>query len=109
MNVSLYVWQRASAAVMAPMIAVHIALIFYATRHGLAAADILARTRGSVGWALFYGAFVCAASIHGGIGVRNVLAEWSRLDVSAANMAAVAFALAICALGLRAVAALVLR
>jgi hypothetical protein len=44
MNVSLYVWQRATAAVMAPMVAAHIAIIFYATRHGMAAADILART-----------------------------------------------------------------
>ena len=41
MNVALYVWQRATAALMAPMIVVHVAVIFYATRHGLSAADIL--------------------------------------------------------------------
>ena len=41
MNVRLYVWQRATAAMMAPLVLVHIAVIFYATRQGLTAADIL--------------------------------------------------------------------
>ena len=108
MNVSLYIWQRASAAAMAPMIAVHIAVIFYAARHAVTAADILARTRGSVGWAAFYAAFVGLASIHGAIGVRNVLAEWSPLDDRGANIAAAVFGAALFGLGLRAVAALVL-
>ena len=44
MNVRLYVWQRATAAVMVPLIAVHLAVIFYATRNGLTAVDILGRT-----------------------------------------------------------------
>ena len=48
MNVRLYVWQRATAALMAPLVLVHIAVIFYATRPGLSAADILSRTHGSV-------------------------------------------------------------
>ena len=33
MNVRLYLWQRTTAAVMAPLVIVHIAVIFYATRH----------------------------------------------------------------------------
>ena len=69
MNVRLYVWQRATAAVMAPLVMVHIAVIFYATRHGMSAADILGRTRGSIAWAAFYGLFVLAVSIHASIGV----------------------------------------
>ncbi len=48
MNVRLYIWQRATAALMAPLVLVHIAVIFYATRQGLTAADILSRTRGSI-------------------------------------------------------------
>ena len=48
--------QRVTAALMVPLILVHLAVIFYATRSGLTAADILARTRGSVVWALNYGA-----------------------------------------------------
>ena len=62
MNVSLYIWQRLTAAVMAPLVLVHVIVIFYATRKGLSAADILARTRGSLAWASFYGAFVVAAA-----------------------------------------------
>ena len=73
MNVRLYVWQRATAAVMAPLVLGHIAVIFYATRQSLTAADILSRTHGSVLWASYYGLFVAAASIHASIGVRNVL------------------------------------
>jgi len=108
MNVALYIAQRTSAAVMVPMIAVHIAVIFYATRHAVTAADILARTGGSLGWAAFYAAFAAAASLHGAIGIRNILAEWSPLGDRGANIAAAAFGAALFGLGLRAVAALVL-
>jgi fumarate reductase subunit C len=108
MNLLLYLWQRGTAALMAPMVLVHLAVIYYATRHGLAAADILGRLRGSAGWGGFYALFVIAASIHAGIGIRNVLAEWSPLNERAAGMAAVAFGALLCGLGLRAVAAVVL-
>src|SRR5262249_43348305 len=55
MNVRLYVWQRATAALMLPLVLVHVTVIFYATRRGMTAADILARTRGSIVWAALYG------------------------------------------------------
>jgi fumarate reductase subunit C len=108
MNVRLYIWQRATAAIMAPLVIVHIAVIFYATRHGLSAADVLARTRGSVAWAAFYGLFVLAVSIHASIGVRNVLTEWSPLSERRAGVSATIFGLFLAALGMRAVAAVVL-
>jgi fumarate reductase subunit C len=108
MNVRLYLWQRATAAVMAPMILVHLAIIFYATRHGLSAADILSRTRGSIWWFFFYGTFVFLAAIHASIGVRNVLAEWTGLRDRQSGILAIAFGVLLLALGLRAVAAVVL-
>jgi fumarate reductase subunit C len=108
MNVRLYIWQRTTAAIMAPLILVHIAVIFYATRQGMSAADILARTRGSVAWAAFYGLFVVAVSIHASIGVRNVLGEWSPLSERRAGNCAIVFGLLLAALGIRAVAAVVL-
>jgi fumarate reductase subunit C len=108
MNVRLYIWQRATAAVMAPLVLVHIAVIFYATRHGLSAADILSRTRGSIAWAAFYGLFVLAASIHASIGVRNVLNEWTPLPERRIDACVVFFGLVLALLGLRAVAAVVL-
>jgi fumarate reductase subunit C len=108
MNVRLYVWQRAMAALMLPLVLIHIAVIFYATRQGLTAADILSRTHGSVMWAAYYGIFVAAVSIHAAIGVRNILAEWSPLGDRRAGQFSVAFGLLLLALGLRAVAAVVL-
>jgi fumarate reductase subunit C len=108
MNVSLYVSQRAAAAIMAPMIVVHVGVIFYATRHGLTAADILTRTRGNIAWGIFYALFVVAASAHAAIGIRNILAEWSPLGDRGAGVASLIFGLVLLALGLRAVAAVTL-
>jgi fumarate reductase subunit C len=108
MNVRLYIWQRATAALMLPLVLLHVAVIFYATRQGMSAADILARTRGSIMWASLYGAFVVAVAVHAAIGVRNVLTEWSPLKDRAAGLLAVLFGILLLLLGLRAVAAVVL-
>ncbi len=108
MNVRLYILQRGTAALMVPLIVVHLAVIFYATRHQLSAEDILARTRNSATWALFYGTFVVAASIHAAIGVRNVLTEWSGLSGRMSGLLGFLFGAMLLALGLRAVAAVVL-
>jgi fumarate reductase subunit C len=108
MNVRLYIWQRATAAIMAPLVLVHIAVIFYATRQGMSASDVLERTRGSIVWAAFYGLFVIAVSIHASIGVRNVLHEWLPLNERRAGLCAILFGLLVAVLGIRAVAAVVL-
>ena len=108
MNVRLYVWQRATAALMVPLVLVHIAVIFYATRRGMSAADILSRTHGSIVWASYYGLFVAAASIHAAIGFRNVLTEWSPLADQRSGLFAVVFGLLLAVLGARAVFAVVL-
>jgi fumarate reductase subunit C len=107
MNVRLYVLQRATAALMAPLVLIHIAIIFYATRQGLTAADILSRTHGSVVWASYYSLFVAAVSIHAAIGVRNVLTEWSPLNDRDAGWCAVLLGIALALLGFHAVVALV--
>jgi fumarate reductase subunit C len=108
MTMRLYLWQRATAAAMVPLVLVHIAVIFYATRKGMTAADILSRTNGSIVWATYYGLFVAAASIHASIGVRNVLTEWSPLTDRRADLLAVAFGLLLAVIGARAVFAVVL-
>ena len=108
MNVRLYLWQRATAALMVPLVLVHIAVIFYASRNGMTAADILSRTHGSIVWASYYGLFVAAASIHAAIGVRNVLTEWSPLADRRAGLFSLLFGLLLAALGARAVFAVVL-
>jgi fumarate reductase subunit C len=75
-NVRLYVIQRLTAVLMVPLIAGHLFVIFAATSAGLTAADILGRTRGSIGWAIYYALFVLLASAHGAIGMRAVMRDW---------------------------------
>jgi fumarate reductase subunit C len=108
MTMRLYLWQRATAALMVPLVLVHIAVIFYATRNGMTAANILSRTHGSITWASYYGLFVAAASIHAAIGVRNVLTEWSPLNDRHAGLFAIVLGLLLAVLGARAVCAVVL-
>ena len=68
----LWTAQRASAAVLAICVAVHLATIVYAVRGGLTGAEILERTHGSIGWMLFYSVFVLAVAVHAPIGVRTI-------------------------------------
>ena len=104
---TLFVLQRLSAKLLAPLVIAHLVLILYAVHGGLSAAEILGRTQGSVTWALFYGLFVIAVAIHAPIGVRNIVHEWTRWRGRSLDVASVALALALLALGLRAVAAVV--
>ncbi len=108
MERQLYILQRATAAIMAPFVMIHLAVIFYALGGGLTAAEILGRTRGEPGWALFYGLFVLALAIHAPIGLRAVLREWTPWRGPSLGIALLAFGLLLLALGLRAVAAVVL-
>ncbi len=72
----LWVAQRASAAVLALCVLVHLATLIYAVRGGLTAAEILSRTQGSAAWFAFYSLFVLAIVVHVPIGLRAVLGEW---------------------------------
>ena len=103
----LFVLQRASAGLLAPFVVLHLLVILYAVQGGLTAEEILARTRGSVGWALFYGAFVGLAAVHAPIGLRNVLRDWTRWRGRSLDWAMLALGLVFLAMGLRAVAAVV--
>ena len=107
MEARLFLLQRLSAAVLAPLVLAHLVLILLATRQGLTAEAILARTEGNLAWALFYGLFVLAAALHAPIGLRTVLREWSPWRGRSLDLAALAFGLALLALGLRAVIAVV--
>lgn len=107
MTARLYLLQRGSALLLAPLVLVHLVLIVLAVRNGLSAEEILARTRGSLGWSLFYGLFVLTVATHGAIGLRTILIEWARLGQRAANATAWAAALILLVLGLRAVWAVV--
>lgn len=79
LNIRLYMAQRLSAMVMAPLVLGHIAVMIYAIEGGLTTAEILGRTQGSFLWFLFYGSFILAASIHAAIGLRVILHETTGL------------------------------
>lgn len=99
----LFLAQRATAFVLAFAVAAHLATIVYAVRGDLTAADILARTHGNIGLALFYALFVVAVAMHAPIGLRSVLHEWMAWRGKSLDVALVLFALLLLMLGLRAV------
>ena len=108
MDLRLYLVQRISAMVMAPLVIGHIAVMIVAIQGGLSAEEILGRTQGSVFWALFYGTFVLAVSMHAAIGLRTIVQEW--LGITGAALNAVAWVVfgGLLIMGLYAVAAVVL-
>ena len=93
--------------VLAACVMVHLVTIIYAVRGGLSAAEILARTRGSIAWGTFYSVFVIAAAIHGAIGLRTIAAEWLGFRGEAAELAMTVVGLLLVILGLRGVVAMV--
>ena len=101
-----FVLQRASAAVLAFCVIVHLAAIIYAVRHGLTSAAIVARMHASAFWPVFYSVFVVAAAIHAPLGLRAVADEWLGLRGRAADAVLAALALVLLGGGLYAVRAL---
>ena len=102
---TLWIAQRASAAVLALCVAVHLATIVYAVRGGLTAAEILGRTRGSTAWFAFYALFVLAVTVHAPIGLRTVLGEWLGWRGRSRDWTLLFFAIGILWMGMRAVLA----
>jgi fumarate reductase subunit C len=102
-QVLLWGAQRASAAVLALCVTVHLATLIYAVQGGLSAAEILGRTRGNLAWLAFYTVFVLAVTVHAPIGLRAVLGEWCGWRGGSRDAALGIFAILLCALGLRAV------
>lgn len=103
LTLRLYMLQRITALLMAPLVIGHIAVMIYAIQGGLSAAEILGRTQGSVAWFLFYGTFVVAVAVHGAIGLRTIAHEWAGLSGAALTAVMWVIGLALFALGAQAV------
>jgi fumarate reductase subunit C len=99
----LWIAQRASAAVLALCVIVHLATMIYAVRSGLSAGEILGRTRGNYSWFAFYALFVMAVSVHAPIGLRTVVAETFGWRGTLCDLATLVLGLALAAAGMRAV------
>lgn len=103
LNLRLYMLQRVTALLMAPLVVGHLAVMIYAIQGGLSATEILGRTQGSLIWFLSYGLFVVAVSVHGAIGVRVIVFEWGGLKGRALDAFMWAVGLVLFVLGARAV------
>ena len=99
----LWIAQRASAAVLALCVLVHLATLVYAVRGGLTGGEILERTRGNAAWFAFYSLFVLAVTVHAPIGLRTVLGEWLGWRGRSRDIALLAFAMLLAWMGMRAV------
>ncbi len=107
LDARLFLLQRASAVVMAPLVLIHLAVIIFAVRGGLDAAEILSRTRGSWVWGAYYGFFVIAASVHAAIGLRVIGFETFGGSRRTLDVATIGIAALLALIGLRAVFAVV--
>lgn len=101
-EVWLWIAQRASAAVLALCVLVHLGTIIYAVRHGLTGAAILGRTRGNELALAFYALYVLAIAVHAPIGLRTLCQEWLGWRSASLNWVVGAIALALFVFGLRA-------
>lgn len=75
----LWIFQRASAGLLAICVLVHLFTIVYATQAGLSGADIVARLQSNTIWFGFYLLFLLSVSVHAPIGIRTVLMEHTGL------------------------------
>ena len=101
----MWIAQRASAALLALCVVVHLATIIYAVQGGLTAAEILGRTRGNAVWLAFYSIFVLAVSVHAPIGLRSIFIEWLRWRGRSRDLVLLLFAVVLAWMGMRAVIA----
>jgi len=102
-QVLLWTAQRASAAVLALCVLVHLVTMIYAVKNGLSAAEVLGRTRGNPGWAAFYALFVVAIAVHAPIGLRTIASEVLGWRGTALNVLVLVAGIALALWGWRAV------
>ena len=106
-DIRLYMLQRISAILLAPLVLGHVVTMIVAVQNGLSAGEILGRTQGSLWWGLFYGLFVVAVSVHAAIGLRTVAFEWLKLKGRALDLFGWAVFAGLLVLGARAILAVV--
>ena len=108
MQVRLWLWQRIRAAVLAPLVLIHLGTIIYAVHAGLSAAAVIDRLHDNLWFGGFYALFVLACAVHAPIGVAKMAEEWLGWRGARVTSLAAIFALLVLVAGLRAVYGLVL-
>jgi len=107
LDTRLYLLQRISALIMAPLVLLHLGVMIVAIQGGLDSAEILSRTQGSLFWGGAYGLFVIAVSIHAAIGIRVVMFEWLSIQGIRLNLVSWLIFTVLLMMGARAVYAVV--
>jgi fumarate reductase subunit C len=107
LQVRLWLLQRTSAALLAPLMLVHLVIIVYAVHQGLSSQAILARLHHSLVFGIFYTLFVLACAAHVPVGVARVAEEWLSWSERASLALGALFSLLLLAGGMRAVWGLV--
>ena len=102
-DATTYMLQRASAAVMVPLVIFHLGVIIYAIDGGLTTAEIISRTRSNIFWPLFYGLFTVAVSIHAPLGLRNIIREWTNWRGQSLDIATAVLVVVLLSAGMRAI------
>ena len=103
----LYVAQRVSAMILAPLVIVHLLTIIYAIQGGLTADELLQRTQGNLLWGSLYSLFVIAVAVHGSIGLRAIIQEMSTWHGRSLDLSIGLFGCSLLYLGIQAVRAVV--
>ena len=99
----LWFWQRASAMVLAVGVLAHLAVMIYAVRGGLSAAEILSRTHGSRLFGTLYTLLVLACAVHVPLGLVAIVQEWLGWRGPKVMIGAALFSVVIAIMGLRTV------
>jgi fumarate reductase subunit C len=102
----LFLLQRASAALLAIAVSVHLVTIITAVRGGLGAAEVIARLHGNFAWLVFYAVFVAAIAVHAPIGLRAILREWASWRGRSLDLAMLLVAAVLALAGWRAIGGL---
>ncbi|MCH8104258.1 MAG: succinate dehydrogenase [Proteobacteria bacterium] len=107
LDTRLYLLQRISAMIMAPLVMLHLGVIIIVIQGGLDSAEILSRTQGSFFWGSIYSLFVVMVSIHAAIGLRVVMFEWLKIRDLTLNLISWLVFVILISTGFRAVFAVV--
>ncbi|TDJ30057.1 MAG: succinate dehydrogenase [Gammaproteobacteria bacterium] len=107
LDTRLYLLQRISAMIMAPLVMLHLGVIIIVIQGGLDSAEILSRTQGSFFWGSIYSLFVVMVSIHAAIGLRVVMFEWLKIRDLTLNLISWLIFVILISTGFRAVFAVV--
>ena len=103
LQVRLWLLQRISAAVLAPLVLGHLLMIIYAVHQGLSAQAILGRLHDNALLGGFYTLFVLACAAHVPVGIARIAEEWLGWRARPALLLGALLALALLLGGLRAV------